>query len=141
MAERKLTPRGEFDKALDHYQRSKEKFEATGNLKGVATALLNSSEVYYLMADFAKTLEIAGQAAVTTVRAGEMDIYRRVCQAMDQVVLATVLRHVKGNQVKASELLGISRTTLRAKLRALRLGGDKLSPGEAGESEKNDLGS
>jgi len=32
-------------------------------------------------------------------------------------------RHVaKANQVKASELLGISRTTLRAKLRALNLG-------------------
>ena len=46
-----------------------------------------------------------------------------------------------GNQVKASELLGISRTTLRAKLRALRLGGDRLSLGDAGDSEKSDLSS
>ena len=30
--------------------------------------------------------------------------------------------HVNGNQVKASALLGISRTTLRSKLRALHLG-------------------
>jgi two-component system nitrogen regulation response regulator GlnG len=53
------------------------------------------------------------------LRAGEADIYRRVCLEMDRVVLDTVLRHVKGNQLRASELLGISRTTLRAKLRAL----------------------
>jgi two-component system nitrogen regulation response regulator GlnG len=53
------------------------------------------------------------------LRAGEPDIYRRVCQEVDRVILETVLEHVKGNQVKASELLGISRTTLRAKLRTL----------------------
>ncbi len=50
------------------------------------------------------------------LRAGELEIYKRVCLEMDRVVLDAVLRHVKGNQVKASELLGISRTTLRAKL-------------------------
>jgi nitrogen regulation protein NR(I) len=54
------------------------------------------------------------------LRAGEVDIYRRICQEMDRVVLAAVMRHVQGNQVKASELLGISRTTLRAKLRGLK---------------------
>jgi two-component system nitrogen regulation response regulator GlnG len=61
------------------------------------------------------------------LRAGELDIYRRVSLEVDRVVLTAVLRHVHGNQVKASELLGISRTTLRAKLRALNLGADKPS--------------
>jgi two-component system nitrogen regulation response regulator GlnG len=58
------------------------------------------------------------------VRAGALDIYRKVTEAVDRQVLEIVLRHVKGSQVKASELLGLSRTTLRAKLRALEMIGD-----------------
>ncbi|HXG13190.1 MAG TPA: sigma-54 dependent transcriptional regulator [Gemmataceae bacterium] len=53
------------------------------------------------------------------IQAGETEIYRKVCLAADRVILDTVLRHARGSQVQASELLGISRTTLRAKLRAL----------------------
>jgi two-component system nitrogen regulation response regulator GlnG len=67
------------------------------------------------------------------LRAGEPDIYRRVSLEMDRAVLGVVLRHVNGNQLKASELLGISRTTLRAKLRALGLTIDKNLPHESEE--------
>ena len=49
---------------------------------------------------------------------GEPDVYRRVLAEVDRVVLREVLGHVRNNQVQASELLGISRTTLRAKLAA-----------------------
>ncbi len=69
----------------------------------------------------------AGVAAFTDglLRAGELDVYHRVCAEVDRAVVTAVLRHVGGNQVKASEILGISRTTLRAKMRALKLGAEK----------------
>ena len=74
-------------------------------------------------------VSLAGLVEFTAdlLRAGEVDIYRRICQEMDRVVLASVMRHVQGNQVKASELLGISRTTLRAKLRTFRHGRSDLN--------------
>jgi DNA-binding NtrC family response regulator len=59
------------------------------------------------------------------LQAGKEDIYRRVTAAVERVVFETVLRHVKGNQRQASELLGISRTTLRAKLRSLGMAIEK----------------
>jgi nitrogen regulation protein NR(I) len=72
------------------------------------------------------------------LRAGETDIYRRVCMAVDRVVMETVLRHAKGNQVQASELLGISRTTLRAKLRTLRMTVEKSPLLEANSPEEDE---
>ncbi len=53
------------------------------------------------------------------LRSGDADIYRKACEAADRVILEAILRHTHGNQVQASELLGISRTTLRAKMKAL----------------------
>jgi DNA-binding NtrC family response regulator len=62
------------------------------------------------------------------LRAGEPDVYRRIGVQVDRVVLGIVMNHVSGSQVRASELLGISRTTLRAKLQALGLAPEK--PGD-----------
>jgi two-component system nitrogen regulation response regulator GlnG len=80
------------------------------------------------------TFELAPMIA-DLLRAGGPDIYRKVCAAVDRVLIEAVLRHVKGSQVQASELLGISRTTLRAKLRSLGLAIEKqlLSESDLGE--------
>ena len=59
------------------------------------------------------------------LRVGNTDIYRQVTQTVDRAILGAVMDHARGNQSQASELLGISRTTLRAKLNALGLGVEK----------------
>jgi two-component system nitrogen regulation response regulator GlnG len=82
-------------------------------------------------------LDVAGLVE-RLLAAGEMDVYRRVSLEVDRVVLGAVLRHVRGNQLKASELLGITRTTLRAKLRRLGLAVEKqllAGPGQGLLSE------
>jgi nitrogen regulation protein NR(I) len=69
------------------------------------------------------------------LRAGETDVYQKVNSVVDRVVMEMVLRHAKGNQVQASETLGISRTTLRAKLRSLGLAIEKQLLPEPGQTE------
>lgn len=50
------------------------------------------------------------------LESGVEDIYWKLLEQFDQAVLDCVMRHVKGNQVQASQLLGLSRNTLRSKL-------------------------
>jgi two-component system nitrogen regulation response regulator GlnG len=81
------------------------------------------------------TFDVA-QVVAGLLRAGESDIYRKVCAGVDRVIIETVLRHVKGSQVQASELLGISRTTLRGKLRSLGLAIEKQLLTESDQAEQ-----
>jgi two-component system nitrogen regulation response regulator GlnG len=57
---------------------------------------------------------------------GEGDVYAKAVAALDRLVLPWVLRHTQWHQTRASELLGISRGTLRQKLRSLGLAIDRV---------------
>ncbi|HVV98925.1 MAG TPA: sigma 54-interacting transcriptional regulator, partial [Planctomycetaceae bacterium] len=57
----------------------------------------------------------------SAIASGERDVYRRTLEHFDRLLLSRALQQVRGNQAHAAELLGISRVTLRAKLRAMRL--------------------
>jgi len=53
------------------------------------------------------------------IAAGETDLYRRALEHFDRLMIRRAMDQAEGNQARASELLGLSRVTLRAKLRAL----------------------
>jgi two-component system nitrogen regulation response regulator GlnG len=51
---------------------------------------------------------------------GERDLYRRVLEQVDRYVIGRVMKHAGGNQARASDLLGLSRVTVRNRLRSLQ---------------------
>lgn len=48
-------------------------------------------------------------------------LYERVLQEIERPLLSVVMHECQGNQLRAAELLGLNRNTLRKKLRALGL--------------------
>jgi len=65
--------------------------------------------------------DLLRQFIAEKLSAGGSDLYSLVHQYVDRVLLPEVLAHTDGNQLRAAELLGIARKTLRARLRELDL--------------------
>jgi len=55
------------------------------------------------------------------LRAGADDLYAQTLAFMERTLLARVLRHSNGNQSRAAKILGITRGSLRNKIRQLRI--------------------
>jgi two-component system nitrogen regulation response regulator GlnG len=61
-----------------------------------------------------------------SLRSKEGNLYPRVLEAVERVLLPRVLQHTQGHLTQASELLAMSRGTLRQKLRNLGFAIDKV---------------
>jgi two-component system nitrogen regulation response regulator GlnG len=68
------------------------------------------------------------------LNAGTNDLYAIVLRRVDRLLLARVLRHTHGNQLQAAKLLGITRGSLRTKLRELGIRIDRTVTG--GEEDR-----
>jgi two-component system nitrogen regulation response regulator GlnG len=69
------------------------------------------------------------------LREGHGDLYDQVTQAVERYLITRILRETRGHQAQASEILGITRTTLRNKLRELGIAVDKVVSAEAGGAD------
>lgn len=68
---------------------------------------------------------LLGNLARDLLQSSPGTAYRRFTSVVDSVVVREALSQARGNQLHAAALLGISRTTLRAKLRSLGLSVEK----------------
>jgi two-component system nitrogen regulation response regulator GlnG len=76
-----------------------------------------------------------GPFILRRLREGATALSGEAHQHLDRMLLRLTLRHTDGNQVQAARLLGISRQTLRQKVRQLGL---DIAPSAEGEEERND---
>jgi two-component system nitrogen regulation response regulator GlnG len=72
------------------------------------------------------------------LREGRTELNDAVHSDVDRVLLEEVLRHAGGQQTKAAELLGVSRTTLRARLQQLGLSLEKTVRSDAEEGPSSE---
>jgi two-component system nitrogen regulation response regulator GlnG len=57
---------------------------------------------------------------------GETDVYRQAMEQFDRLLISCALEQAHGQQNRAAEILGLSRATLRAKIRNLQLSVEKM---------------
>jgi two-component system nitrogen regulation response regulator GlnG len=69
--------------------------------------------------------------------AGSEDLYAESVQRLERLLLTKVLRHTGGNQVQAAKILGITRGSLRAKVRELGIRIERLVNGGDAEGRSS----
>jgi two-component system nitrogen regulation response regulator GlnG len=74
------------------------------------------------------------------LKAGSRGLYAEAVAYMERHVLTIVLSHTEGNQSHAAKILGITRGSLRSKIRTLGIKIDcRIRVDEDGESEPDEL--
>src|SRR5262249_33087265 len=73
------------------------------------------------------------QMVASDLREGRSGIYGRATEKMERFLLTRVLLHTNGHQTRAAELLGITRGSLRHKLRTLGMQASQVGDDEADE--------
>lgn len=104
--------------------RSRPSLDATDEYRGLSTGVSADTA---LVAD---SLSLPGPLNVNELTrrllvAGHTDLYRELIAAVDREILSETMKHFGSNQFQAAERLGISRMTLRNKLRQAGLLADK----------------
>ena len=51
----------------------------------------------------------------------ERNFYKKVIESIERLLIEVVLGKTKGNQIKATKILGINRNTLRIKIKKLKI--------------------
>jgi two-component system nitrogen regulation response regulator GlnG len=82
-----------------------------------------------------QSLDLA-QIIESMLRDGENRVHPRVVVLVERELITRALRITHGHQAQASELLGVSRVTLRSKMRELGITLDKVVSGSNDESDE-----
>ena len=61
------------------------------------------------------------------IAGGETDLYRRVREQFDRLIILGAMQHAGGNRAQAGRILGLSQVTLRAKLKSMAPATDSVS--------------
>jgi two-component system nitrogen regulation response regulator GlnG len=85
--------------------------------------------------DGADDFDSLGRLIAERLKGGCTDLYEDVTKRLDRLLLTRVLKHTEGNQLQAAKLLGITRGSLRTKIRSLGITISRVVQGKENDEE------